>query len=140
HGLSAVRSQQHRVAETFEHVARQSAQGRFVFGDEDRLRAAGERRGRGRLLDFRSALVHGQIDAEGRAVPRFAIDVDVPVVLFDDAVGHGEAEARAFAQLFGREERLEDARLRLGVHACAGVAHFDLDVATGLDVAGAATI
>jgi hypothetical protein len=39
----------------------------------------------------------------------------------DDAVRHGQAQAGALAHRLGREERLEDARPRLGVHAAAVV-------------------
>ena len=49
-----------------------------------------------------------QVDAEGRALARFAVDVDEAVVLLDDAVDGGQAQARALADALGREERLED--------------------------------
>ena len=53
-----------------------------------------------------------QVDLEGRAVPRLALDRDVTAALLDDAVDGGQPEAGALARLLGREERLEDARLR----------------------------
>ncbi len=40
--------------------------------------------------------------------PGFAVDIDEAVVLLDDAVHRGQAQAGAFAHPFGREERLEE--------------------------------
>src|SRR5205085_8380011 len=53
--------------------------------------------------------------------------------LLDDAIDGRKTEARAFAQLFGGEERLEDARLRLRVHAAARVADDEGDERAGRD-------
>ena len=55
------------------------------------------------------------------ALADLARDFDPAVVLRDDAVNRGEAEAGAFADFLGGEERLEDVAERLGVHAAAGV-------------------
>ena len=52
----------------------------------------------------------------------------------DDPVDGGEAEAGAFAFALGGEERLEGPLDRLLVHADAGVAHFQADVAARLGV------
>src|SRR5438445_10346898 len=65
----------------------------------------------------------GQIDLEHRAPPGLAVDHDVSAALLDDPVDGGEPQPRPFARLLGREEGLEDARLRLAVDAVAGVAH-----------------
>src|SRR3972149_585884 len=57
-----------------------------------------------------------QVDLEGRAVAGLAVDPDVALALLHDAVDGREAEAGALRLALRREEGLEDARLRLGVH------------------------
>jgi hypothetical protein len=80
----------------------------------DPLRAAGAR----------------QVDEEGAARALLALDVDRPAMRGDDAMRHREAQPRALPHRFRREERLEDARARLGVHAAAIVAHREARVAS----------
>ena len=78
--------------------------------------------GRRRRLD---PVVGGQIDGEDRALARRAVGEDEAAGLLDDAVGGGQAEAGALADLLGGEERLEDlVELALGD---AGAAVRDLD-------------
>ena len=57
-------------------------------------------------------------------------------VLAHDAVHGGEPEPGAFALLFGREEGLEHARARRGVHTGAGIADGEEDIRArlGIDV------
>ena len=68
---------------------------------------------------------------ERRAASRLALDGDEAVALADDAVHRREAEAGAFAELLGGEERLEQMRARLGRNADAVV-----DDAQAHEVAG----
>ena len=54
--------------------------------------------------------------------PELAVDPHAAAALLDDPVDRREAEARAVPERLRGEERLEDVRERLGVHADAGVA------------------
>ena len=73
-----------------------------------------------------------QVDLENRAAVRLAVDRDVAVGLLDGAVDGGKAEAAALARRLGGEERLEEPRARLVVHADAGVADRQHHVGPGL--------
>ena len=64
-----------------------------------------------------------EVDLERRPAARLAVDSDVAARLVDDAVHRREAETGALPLLLGREERLEDSGLRLGVHVDARVAY-----------------
>ena len=75
--------------------------------------------------------VPGQVDLEGRALARLAVDVDEAVVLLDDAVDRGQPQAGAFAHLLGGEKRLEDVVQGLLVHAAAVVAHRQQHILAG---------
>src|SRR5215216_3304629 len=66
-------------------------------------------------------------DAERGAFARRALDGDVAGVLLYDAVGDGEAEARAAPDTLGREERVVNLGDVLGRDAHAGVGDFDDD-------------
>ena len=70
----------------------------------------------------------------------FGVQPHVPAGLFDESVHLREPEARSFADVLGREERLERLREDLLVHAVPRVGHADRDVATRLqiDAVGAA--
>src|SRR5579871_2606813 len=76
-----------------------------------------------KLLDG-SDLSHGfshggdarEVNFEGGATPDFAVDPNVSTALLDDSVDGGESEARALRSFRG-EERFEDVRLRVLVHA-----------------------
>ena len=63
--------------------------------------------------------------------PGLAVDADEPAVLLHDAVHRRETEAGALPDVLRREERLEQVRLRGGVHAAAGVAHGEHHVVAG---------
>src|SRR5688572_10000765 len=64
---------------------------------------------RPRLARLRVGL-KGQEDAEDRALPGRALDVDRAAMGLDDVLDDRQAEARSLAVLLGGEERLEDAR------------------------------
>ena len=46
------------------------------------------------------AVVAGQVDPEGRALPGLAVDVDEAAVLLDDAVDRGQPQSRALGDVF----------------------------------------
>ena len=50
-------------------------------------------------------------------MPRLAVTVDEPVMLFDDGVDHGEPEPGPLPKILGGEKRLEDPVPRFFIHA-----------------------
>ena len=65
-----------------------------------------------------------QENTERRAA-RLRIRIDKAAGLFDDAVDRRKAEAGAFADFLGGEERLEDLLDDVGRNAGAGIADLD---------------
>src|SRR5438876_10580026 len=102
---------------------------RSVLREEHGFRAAlgacpGRRLARlDRLVDAR------QVDLEAGAAARLGVYPDEPPALLHDAVHRGQPQARAFAPLLGREERLEQMGLHVRRHADAGIADREQDVA-----------
>ena len=72
-----------------------------------------------------------QIDAEGRPVTDFAIDVDPALMLLDDAEDGRQPKAGAFADRFGGEERFKNLRQNFRWNAAAVVAHAQAHKRTG---------
>src|SRR3970040_86352 len=68
--------------------------------------------------------LHGH---EGPLADAFALDFNPPTVLLDDALADREAQARPFADLFGREEGIEDLGQVLWGKPVPGVGNGDLD-------------
>src|SRR6266436_1944913 len=104
-------------------------------GYRGRRRGTGHRRRRGG--DRRGRFDLGQVDAEGRAASQLGLDRHRAAALLDDAVDRGESETRALAGLLRREERLEEVREGIRVHAGAAVADFEQDVGPGGRARGA---
>ncbi len=73
----------------------------------------------------------GQVDLEGRPFARFAVDVDEPVVLLDDAVDCGQPQAGAPIHTLGGEKRFENIVQYFLVHAAAVVADGQQDKLAG---------
>ena len=108
-----------------EHAARELANDVLVLDEQDRLRARQRcRLGRGRMRRGRFEDPR-QPDGEHRAGAGGALDGHLAAALVDDPV-HGR-EAEADALVASREERLEDPRERLLVHADARVGDDELD-------------
>jgi hypothetical protein len=80
-----------------------------------------------------------QVDADRRARPGLAVDLEEAAVLRDDAVDRGEPQARPLALRLGGEEGLEEVRQGRRVHPAPGVADREPHVlpGDGLHVAGA---
>ena len=74
----------------------------------------------------------GQVDLEGRALAHFAVHLDVPAALFDDAKDGGQPQPGALSLLLGGEEGLKDASLDPIVHAHARITDGQQHVLAGL--------
>ena len=68
-----------------------------------------------------------EIDLEGGAFAEAAGHRDPALMLLDNAINRGQAQARAAAQFLGGEKRLEDAAQILRRNAAAGVAEGQAD-------------
>src|SRR6185312_495049 len=64
-----------------------------------------------------------EFQPEARAGAGTALDFDDAVVFLDDAIGHRQSQARAFADALGREEGIVDPRDVIRRYALAGVGH-----------------
>src|SRR5579863_5038196 len=62
-----------------------------------------------------------EIDLKSGATAGFAISHDVAIILFDDAVDHGKAQAGAFSYFLGGEEGLKNMGEDVRIHAYARV-------------------
>jgi hypothetical protein len=89
-----------------------------------------------RSLSF-TASPHGELEEELRALGRIGVESELPLVLLDDAVAHGEPEAGSLAGLLGGEEGLEDPRARRLRDAGAGVAEARADEAPAIPIVAA---
>src|SRR5689334_22928717 len=72
-----------------------------------------------------------EIDLEGGPLPGLAVEPDRSRALADDAEHGGKSEPGSLSRFLGREERLEDARLRRRIHAAAGVGYGEEHVRPG---------
>ena len=116
------------IALALEHLSRETAHDVLVFDEQDGLRP--DRRGLHRRDGLGGLLVRArEDDAELRAGAGGALHADLAARLLDDPVDHREPETGALADGLRAEERLEDARARLLVHAVAGVGDRDDGVA-----------
>src|SRR5467141_1339886 len=72
-----------------------------------------------------SSWSEGQLDEEGGAFAWRAHDGDRAAVLLDDPVRDGQAQARAFPDFLGGEERIEDPPLEPGWNPLTGIGQGD---------------
>src|SRR5512145_2006973 len=61
------------------------------------------------------------IDFKGGSPPRLAINVDVTVILFHNAVDRGQSQSGSLSNVLGRKKRFKDSGLRFLVHTAAVV-------------------
>src|SRR5260370_29550654 len=125
---------QNRIALSGENRACKLANGWVILDKEDGFRSPAmdgllglDRRCGDGFLDAR------EINFEGGALARLTVNPNVTAALLDDAVDSGESQAGAAAASLSGVERLENVRLRIGVHADAGVGDGEHDIRTGLD-------
>ena len=120
--LLAARRLEHRVPVALQRGARDMPHFTLILGDENRLGAAKRLRRCGRDRWHVDFVRHArQVHLERRAVTALAVHPNRSAALLDDAVHGRETKTRAFAALLGREERLENPRLRRLVHSGAGI-------------------
>src|SRR5262245_55095416 len=99
---------QNMIALTLKKTGHERTHGRFVFNDEDGFGATADSHLEGFAFGWRCFLgLMRQKDLEGRAFAEFTGHFDPSMMLLNDAVHGGETQARSFANLLGREERLE---------------------------------
>src|SRR5450432_1211764 len=73
---------------------------------------------------------HGwELDMERCALAGSRADINFSGMLFDDAIGDGQAQAGAATGGFRREKRIEDAMYMFARNAGSGVGDFDFDAA-----------
>ncbi len=76
-----------------------------------------------------------QIKLHGGAVALFAVDPDMSVRLFDEAVDHAETEPRSLSDLLGGEERFKHLVEQAAGDSCPGVAHRNHDIVARINLA-----
>src|SRR5207247_10586924 len=116
-GLATITGLQHRVAVDPERLEHDVANLVFVLHHQDRLGAPQRLRRPARLEGWNRVVDASQVDREGAAAARLAVHPDRAPALIHDAVDRREPQTDPPPVLFGREERLEDARLGRGAHA-----------------------
>src|SRR5438309_934317 len=79
-----------------------------VLDEEDGFRPTQGRRRRGRTNGIHRSVHAREVDLEGRALARLAVDPNAAAALLDDTENRGKAQSGTFAGLLRREERLED--------------------------------
>ena len=116
-GFDAIGRRQDRVTQSSQQRRRHLTQGGIVLDQQNGFGSARQTRqvktldgNPGLRLDLR------QINFEGGASGRFAIDADVAAALFDDAVTGGQSQTCPLADAFGGKKRLEDARFHFRAH------------------------
>src|SRR2546422_2018509 len=94
----------------------------FIFNEKNRLRTA-----TGSLRGWHGAwfcriLYPGQIDAESRPAPYFALRENITAALLDDAIDGRKTKARTLTFFFRGEERFKYSSLGFAIHAmtCMG--------------------
>lgn len=138
-GLLAVGGLDDFVAEEFEHVDGDVANGGFVVDNEDAAKVGGgsiaqadERGvGGGSRRFFGDACEARDEDAEFGSATEFAVELDPAAVILDDFLSGGEAEAGAFSGFLGGEESFEDALAIFRGDTAAVVANGDDDEGGG---------
>ena len=121
-GFDAIGRRQNRVTQPSQQRRRHLPQGGIVLHQQNGFRPARQIR-RVQTLDgnLRRRFHLRQINLEGRAPARLAINADVAAALFDDAVTGGQSQTRSLADVLGGKKRLERVRLDFLAHSPAGV-------------------
>src|SRR5437879_2351277 len=104
------------VTKAFQEAAAQTPNRRIVLDQENRFVAAARLGVFGWFgrRNWQRAIYSRQKNQEGRTRPDAAGHFNPPLVLFDDAIDSGQAEARPFTEFFGGEKWLKNSRQVLG--------------------------
>lgn len=122
-GFDSVGSGQHLIAGVAEDFLGEGAPAIFVLDNQVASRCQ-RRFGRRDFLRVGGGFIPGggEVDVEGDAPVRLAVELDESLMLLDDAEHDGQAESDAFVVFgFGAEERLKDVVEGGLIHAAAGV-------------------
>ena len=71
---------------------------------------------------FQATRISRQINFKGRSLAWFTADINQSVILFDDTIDRRQAQAGAFANLFGGEKRFENMGQNILVHTMTSIA------------------
>src|SRR5437773_12230422 len=130
HGLTTIPRLQNAVAIAMQKFAQHGTDVLVVLDKQDGFAAARRIalpqsvRGGQRLLlgDL------GQMDEEVRPLAGSAVNLDAAAAVLDDLPDNRQTKPCPSTRRPGREARLEQVGLRLGIHAAAGMANAQLDV------------
>ena len=130
----AIAGAQHDVTQAAQHVHHRRLHLHVVFHDEYGFLAT--EHGAAQLQrQFRFRFERArQVDAEGAAMAGHAVHRQVAAALAQEAVRHGQAQARAFAFLLRREEWFENLVQQVGGNARACIRDGQLHVVAGRHV------
>src|SRR5689334_19151658 len=85
----------------------------------------------GQHRHFDRLLRQREKQVKSRALPYHTLRSNGSTSLLQYSMYHSQPKSSAFADSFGREERLKDVRLSFGIHAEAGVANAQLHIRAG---------
>ena len=122
-GLGPVGRLQNRVAAFAERIEDELAKCFVILDEQDRFRPSPSF-ARAIILSYHLcglAVDSRQQDFKRRTLSGLAVDPNEAAALFHDSVHGCQTQPRSLASFLGCEERLEDARLSLGIHAEASV-------------------
>src|SRR5262249_21967127 len=126
-----IRNSANAISRNLEKLRDQVPQALLVLHDKYGLGTL-LRRARGSCFDFvRLSDQTRQVDIKERPDADFAVNPDIASALLYDSVDGCQPETRAMARFLRGEERLEDMRPGLGIHAVACVTHHHLHVLAG---------
>src|ERR1043165_537128 len=129
-GFFATTGVEHVVAGLLQYLARESTNDVLVFHQQDSFRSSW----RGSLhtwtfYRFLVAFEVRQINLDGGATVRLAVDPDVAAALLHDSVNSRQTKTSTAAFDFRRKKRFEDSGFRLYTHPATSVAAREHDVA-----------
>ncbi|MEJ0070988.1 MAG: hypothetical protein WDO24_22180 [Pseudomonadota bacterium] len=123
------------VAELLELARHDAPHRRLVLDHEDSLAVSPWQRLCGVPFDdFVRRPIAWEIESEGRAHAKLAVDADMAAGLLDESEHHAETQPGALADRLGGEERLEDLGQRLGRDTDSRVADLQHRVVAGFDL------
>src|SRR5258708_40187593 len=74
----------------------------------------------------------GQVNFKSSSLPFFALDPDESATLLHNSVDRGKSQTGAFAEFFGGEKRLKDARSGFRIHPVPSIGNDEKHESAGL--------